>query len=127
MQFPAKVQKSSFFLSFCTTAENFLLSGKLHVTSQQIFFPWSESWPVEIFYGQEADHWKNESNKSDFNEALEHNLEGKTSKKDRVSPEKKDTALGKYNLSVSQLFQIKVSLLKNVKEINKLLQIRRVF
>ena len=31
---------------------------------------------------------KNESNKSDFNEALEHNLEGKTSEKDRVSPEK---------------------------------------
>ena len=28
------------------------------------------------------------SNKSDFNEVLEHNLEGKTSEKDRVSPEK---------------------------------------
>ena len=43
---------------------------------------------MEIFHGQEADHGKNESNKSDFNEALEHNLEGKTSEKDRVSPEK---------------------------------------
>ena len=39
---------------------------------------------MEIFHGQEADHGKNESNKSDFNEALEHNLEGKTSEKDRV-------------------------------------------
>ena len=37
------------------------------------------------------DHGRNESNKSDFNEALEHNLEGKTSEKDRVSPEKKHT------------------------------------
>ena len=43
---------------------------------------------MEILHGQEADHGKNESNKSDFNEALEHNLEGKTSEKDRVSPEK---------------------------------------
>ena len=30
----------------------------------------------------------NESNKSDFNEALEHNLEGKTSEKDQVLPKK---------------------------------------
>ena len=37
---------------------------------------------------QVADHRKNESNKSDFNEALEHNLEGKTSEKDRVLPQK---------------------------------------
>ena len=43
---------------------------------------------MEIFHGQKADHGKNESNKSDFNEALEHNLEGKTSEKDRVSPKK---------------------------------------
>ena len=43
---------------------------------------------MEIFHGQEADHGKNESKKSDFNEALELNLEGKTSEKDRVSPEK---------------------------------------
>ena len=43
----------------------------------------------KIFHGQVADHGKNESNKGDFNEALEHNLEGKTSEKDRVSPEKK--------------------------------------
>ena len=41
-----------------------------------------------FFHGQLADHGKNESNKSDFNEALEHNLEGKTSEKDRVSTEK---------------------------------------
>ena len=32
--------------------------------------------------------WKNESNKSDFYEALENNLEGKTSEKDLVLPEK---------------------------------------
>ena len=31
---------------------------------------------------------ENESNKGDFNEALEHNLEGKTSEKDRVCPKK---------------------------------------
>ena len=41
-----------------------------------------------FFHGQLPDHGKNESNKSDFNKALEHNLEGKTSEKDRVSPEK---------------------------------------
>ena len=38
-----------------------------------------------FFHGQLA---KNESNKCDFNEALEHNLEGKKSEKDRVSPKK---------------------------------------
>ena len=46
-------------------------------------------WPRKIFHGQ----MENESNKGDFNEALEHNLEGKTSEKDRVSPEKKNTLL----------------------------------
>ena len=40
------------------------------------------------FFQWSADHGKNESNKSDFNEALEHNLEGKTSEKDRVLPKK---------------------------------------
>ena len=43
---------------------------------------------MEIFHVQEADHGKNESNKIDFNEALEHNLEGKTSEKDLVRPKK---------------------------------------
>ena len=37
-----------------------------------------------FFHGQLPDQGKNESNKSDFNE-------GKTSEKDRVSPEKKTT------------------------------------
>ena len=46
---------------------------------------------MEIFHGQEANHGKNESNKSDFNEAFKHNLGGKTIEKDRVSPEKKHT------------------------------------
>ena len=41
-----------------------------------------------FFHGQLADHGKNESNKRDFNEPLEHNLEGKTGEKDQVSPEK---------------------------------------
>ena len=41
-----------------------------------------------FFHGQLPDHGKNESNKDDFNEALEHNLEGKTRKKDPVLPEK---------------------------------------
>ena len=43
---------------------------------------------MDIFHGQKTDHGKNESNKSDFNEALEHHLEGKISEKDRVLPEK---------------------------------------
>ena len=43
------------------------------------------------------DHGKNLSNKSDFNEALEHNLDGKTSEKDRFSPEKKHTALNRVD------------------------------
>ena len=37
---------------------------------------------------QLPDHGKNESYKSDFNEALEHNFEGKKSEKDRVSHKK---------------------------------------
>ena len=41
-----------------------------------------------FFHGQEADHGKNESNKSDFNETLENNLEGKISEKNRFSPPK---------------------------------------
>ena len=39
---------------------------------------------MAILEHQNFSNGKNESNKSDFNEALEHNLEVKTSEKDRV-------------------------------------------